>query len=353
MGCLCCCANSNTAHETIISLGSEFMGEPDEQESTTGEEIKELPKTLVRIGRSSLRDRRISEKFLLPPLLRFIGDFAFTQSSIATLNIPDHVVSLGERAFADCLRLRSVSSDTPRKPPRLPPRGVGIREMNYLSDGPGETCPALEMIGDACFINCSQLVMVHLEGSMMKSIGDFAFSSCHLLEDFSVDSHSITSIGAYCFDGCFRLKHLSLPASLTSVGRGAFRGCDSLRPLNSAIIPVSVTQFSLWFSENTYPANFQLPNDRIWTSVASDAFRECEWLTSLELPESIREIGDYAFHNCIHLSTFILPSLRVSQLRYIGRSAFRGVPHRTKDGVMDFLEAMLLQNEMSGELVLH
>ena len=43
------------------------------------------------------------------------------------------------------------------------------------------------------------------------------------------------------------------------------------------------------------------------TSVAYDAFRDCDGLLSVTLPATIRHIGKYAFKNCEHLSSITLP----------------------------------------------
>jgi hypothetical protein len=58
----------------------------------------------------------------------------------------------------------------------------------------------------------------------------------------------------------------------------------------------------------------------IVTGIAPDAFRECESITSVRLPDSINWIGDYAFFSCSALEELNMPH----SLKTVGASAFGG-----------------------------
>ena len=81
-------------------------------------------------------------------------------------------------------------------------------------------------------------------------------------------------------------------------------GCESSRLLVDAKIPA------------TY-------NGKAVTRVVSNAFKDCENLESVEIPSSIKSIGDKAFNNCTNLKTVTF-ELGVSQCESIGASAFEG-----------------------------
>ncbi|MBE6548387.1 MAG: leucine-rich repeat domain-containing protein, partial [Ruminococcaceae bacterium] len=83
--------------------------------------------------------------------------------------------------------------------------------------------------------------------------------------------------------------------TVTSIGDYAFRDCDSLASIE---IPDSVT------------------------SIGDDAFSGCSSLTSVVIGDSVTSIGDYAFRNCSSLTNIVIPDSVTS----IGSSAFDGCP---------------------------
>lgn len=81
-------------------------------------------------------------------------------------------------------------------------------------------------------------------------------------------------------------------------------GCESSRLLVNAKIPA------------TY-------NGKAVTRIVSNAFKGCENLESVEIPSSIKSIGDNAFNNCTNLKTVTFEA-GVSQCESIGTRAFAG-----------------------------
>ena len=73
----------------------------------------------------------------------------------------------------------------------------------------------------------------------------------------------------------------------------------------NVVIPSSVT-----YSGNTYSV----------TSIGNSAFKGCDGLTSITIPNSVTSIGDYAFHWCDGLTSITIPNSVTS----IGNSAFSG-----------------------------
>ena len=54
------------------------------------------------------------------------------------------------------------------------------------------------------------------------------------------------------------------------------------------------------------------------TSIGSNAFIGCSYLTSISIPSSIESIGEYSFCGCVRLSQVLIPD----GVKYIGDSAF-------------------------------
>ena len=81
--------------------------------------------------------------------------------------------------------------------------------------------------------------------------------------------------------------------TVTMIQGMAFRGCNRL---TSITIPDSVT------------------------SIGSDAFRDCSSLTSITIPDSVTNIGQYVFSGCDSLTSITIPD----SLTIIGNGAFSG-----------------------------
>ena len=111
--------------------------------------------------------------------------------------IPDHVTSIGERAFSGCYDLTSITIPN-----------------------------SVTSIGNYAFYDCWSLTSVTIPNSV-TSIGYFAFASCNSLTRVTIPN-SVTSIDWSAFSGCKSLTSVTIGKSVTSIGVSAFYGCDSL-----------------------------------------------------------------------------------------------------------------------------
>ena len=105
-------------------------------------------------------------------------------------------------------------------------------------------------------------------------LGYSVFKGCSVLTSVTIPS-SVTSIDAWAFEGCSGLTSLIIPSSVTSIERSAFKDCSGL---TSLILPSSVT------------------------SIGSYVFENCSGLTSITIPSSVTEIGGAAFKGCSSLT---------------------------------------------------
>ena len=172
----------------------------------------------------------------------------------------------------------------------------------------------------------------------------------------------VTEIGKNAFRDCDNLTGITLPESLTSIGDGAFSGCNSLsnvycKPttpptLGSSVFSSSATIYVPWASVDDYKsasgwsdyaekiAGYDFDRDMpvytiyyttsdgktiapnmdnivenmyengqgvitiasLVTEIVESAFRDCDNLTGITLPESLTAIGDGAFSGCNSLS---------------------------------------------------
>lgn len=90
-----------------------------------------------------------------------------------------------------------------------------------------------EIIGDAAFSNCQDIVYVSIPNSINK-IGHYAFAGCKKIFSIIILC-GVKSIGDGAFMNCETLKSLRLSEGLISISDDAFDGCNNL---NTIFVPV-------------------------------------------------------------------------------------------------------------------
>ena len=206
-------------------------------------------------------------------------------------------------------------------------------------------------IGENAFYFCDKLTTITIANSV-KIIGHEGFYGCLNLTNV-VMGNSVEEIKSEGFLQCESLTSIELPDSLISIGSGAFRLCESLITLR---IPKSVTyigtgiatrspkfesitvdsgnmnfisdQGILFDKEKTtimvYPqgkkdlTTYTIPNTV--NTIYGYAFYDCRSLSNLYIPNSVTNIGEWAFCD----SKFDYLELPES-LTNIGYVAFTGI----------------------------
>ena len=114
----------------------------------------------------------------------------------------------------------------------------------------------------------------------VTDIGDYAFAGSGITSVTIPDS--VTNIGNSAFSWCRNLTSVTIPDSLTNIENSAFEFCNNLTS-------VYITDMEAWcnISFASYDAN-PLYN-------AKGLYLNGELITELVIPDSITDIGDYAF----------------------------------------------------------
>ena len=260
----------------------------------------------------------------------YYGTFA-GDTNLISVNIPNSVTKIGERAFSGCKSLTSIT---------IP------NSVTY--------------IGTEAFSYCDGLTSVTIGNSITSNIGIFSGIMNHNITsiDIAPDNPRYKSIDGVVFSHAAdtlilypggRQGSYSIPNSVTSIGRGAFYYCTGLISVN---IPNSITAIEdRTFSYCSGLTNVHIPNSvtRIGSSFTSTtwslsngAFSHCSSLTAITIPNSVDSLGvgtfaysgltsitipnsltvinDAAFYGCSNLKSINLPNTVTS----IGKSAFAG-----------------------------
>ena len=145
----------------------------------------------------------------------------------------------------------------------------------------------------------------------VTEIGNWAFDGCTGLTSIVIPN-SVTKIGNWAFDGCTGLTSIVIPNSVTKIGEGAFYGCTSLtsivvakgndkydsRDNCNAIIETATNTLVNGCMNTVIPDSV--------TKIGGSAFRGCSNLTSINIPDSVTEIGDWAFSGCASLASIVV-----------------------------------------------
>ena len=181
-----------------------------------------------------------------------------------------------------------------------------------ISDG-------ITTIGKSAFSGCSGLRSVDMPDSVLTIEYD-AFYNCEALPSIKL-SKNVTSIGSEAFYSCDALATINLPDGLESIGNSAF----AYSGLTAIVIPDTVTdlgEFAFNYCTNLVTA--ELPANI--TEIHKALFQYCSNLLSIQVPSGVTSIGPYAFNNCANLATVTLPDTLYS----IEEDAFQNCDALTK-----------------------
>ncbi len=207
-----------------------------------------------------------------------------------------------------------------------------ITITQYTGNGGAVTMPGtinglpVTSIGDDAFSDCTNLTSVTIPNSV-TTIGNRAFTWCYSLASVTIPN-SVTSIGSMAFFYCTRLASITIPNSVTSIGSSAFSACDSLPAITVDSMNLNYCSFdgvlfnksqtTLIRSPGGKVGSFTIPNSV--TNIGMWAFWGCTSLTSINIPSSVTSIGGLAFWNCTSLTSVTIPNSVTS----IGDGAFDG-----------------------------
>ena len=350
-----------------------------------------LPSTLLSIGEEAFYRNQL-ESLSIPDSVTSIGAWAFATNSLTEVTLPGLHVAVGEGAFDPACHVTSeewiytisgsrltiigwTGSDSDLTVPstlntlNVKEFGTGVFKnktilksisIPYRVDTLGEQmlygCSMLESANLNCqadtlpaqiLFGCRRLSQVILPDTLTK-VDRYALYNCVAIQNVSLPD-TVTEIGANAFRGCAALETAPLPGELAVLGDNAFLGCNSLTEVVlpnsltslgggvftncSALTDVTVGTGISYIGSTTFAGLKSLKHVTIngTVSVASEAFKDCTALQTVEIESGIINTG--AFSNCSALRSFVLEGGSIVSDAFSGCSLLETVVLSDVDGI--------------------
>jgi len=293
----------------------------------------ELPSTLKTLGEGVFDNCPFTE-ITLPEGIESIGSRAFTYCDLTTINLPDSLTYIADDAFDGCTLInvsveegtyayewakeRSLLAENVILESAHPYAGNANETWTYThpenayallvtfsartkfennhdkltvtaANGRVKTYTGMELAGKsiAVYGNTFDLKLtsdsgVEYFGFRITSVEEISaedYAAKYLYETVVLDDGTL-SITAYTGDAAELIIPVEIDGvQVTGIGEDAFKGCNSL---TSVIIPDGVTY------------------------IGDSAFHSCSSLTSVTIPGSVVAVADYAFNSCPNLESVTL-----------------------------------------------
>src|SRR5690554_3457766 len=178
----------------------------------------------------------------------------------------------------------------------------------------------LEVIDEYSFYGCSSLKEINFsETTQLKTINNCAFRDCISLVNV-VLPESLEKLGSSVFKNAKNLEYIEFPRNLEVIDEYSFEDCTSLKEINfNETTKLKIIKNGA-FRNCISLVSVQLPESL--ENLGSSVFQNAEKLLEIEIPSKIETLHNHTFYNCISLKQV---NFRLnSKISEIGRMAFYG-----------------------------
>lgn len=256
---------------TITNIGSGAFSAMPIKEVTLPNNLREIPANIFE-------DCSELVTISFPTQITAIGASAFARTKLSAIDIPESVTHIGDSAFYNC------NLTTLRLPSKL--TKIGNYLLFYNKKLTSVNIPGnVTSIGDNAFAICYNLTEISIP-DRVKSIGNSVFFQCHKLTDVTLPVN-LQTLGNSVFDTCAGLTSVTMPNSenISGIPSGMFHKCANLKILKTPNC-----------SSESIEGVISIPNGI--KSIGSNAFAECTQIHIVEIPASVESISPTAFRQC-------------------------------------------------------
>ncbi len=231
--------------------------------------------------------------------IRTIDANAFlNHTELKAVVVPETYLAIGDGAFSGCGNLEEMTIPFVGKKTGAVNGGKNFGYIfgTYEYTNSVSAAQNYNLSGSATYYVPADLRKV----TVTADVTPYAFYNVTTVEEVVYNYGDV--IPAYAFYGCTGLKSLELPASIKEIGEGAYGSCNKLNKVNFTALTAL-------------------------EKIGANAFAGCTMLgytdgKVLNLPASVKFIGEQAFANCTSIEKFVFEATEQAEIK---AQAFSGL----------------------------
>lgn len=247
------------------------------------------------------------------------GNLLLMDENTGSLTIPDSITAIGEGAFSNVEGLKTII---------IPPTVKRIEKNAFKSNTTLENViiqerngEGMEYIGDSAFYGCTNLKSINLPDTITY-IGNSAFRNDRSLDNVKLPNR-LKTVNYLTFQGCSNLKNLELSEDLEELGFESLASTalttlkipQNLKTIGAGAISIN-TLLEIDTSESDY---YEYKNGILYTKDLKTLVMGLSNITFANIETTVETINGTAFLQCSKLSTIQIPK----SVKTIGNEAFR------------------------------
>ena len=206
--------------------------------------------------------------------------------------IPEGVTYLGTHTFGNCSNLESVYIPSTLEYAYSP--FYNCKKLRNITFG-----NSITQIPKYTF-RYSGITSIEIPNTV-TDIGEDAFEECDGLSEIVIPE-GVAYLGTHTFGDCSNLESVYIPSTL-KYAYSPFYNCKKLRNVTFGNGIKKIPSFTFKYSGIT---SIEIPNTV--TDIGEDAFEECDGLSEIVIPEGVAYLGTHTFGDCSNLESVYIPS---------------------------------------------
>ena len=271
--------------------------------------VLKIPYGVRRIAPECLKDRKEITELVLPPGLERLTDYEFSGTSIREIHLPESLIVLHGHVFENCTELETVI----------------LPEEIYVLQGPlFHNCPKLRHVF-YCGLRITWDKSCFDEGHEPEILFRRPRSERHVWDGktFSDELFDVEDGVLLRYKGDESLTHVEIPEGVQRIATACFK---DRKHITSVTLPNTLRELVGWEFAGTGLTEVYIPDSV--RDLDGNCFDGCHELQTVYLPRNMTRFGSSerdcaCFQNCEKLERIYYASEKVTYFN----SAFEGCPH--------------------------